>query len=223
MRTFFIGDIHGCADEFDELLARIRYNPGADRLFIVGDSLSRGPDPMRVFSRIQETGAKSVLGNHDYKMLVWMRHEDGEPHDDVPVSKSRRRAVEQVYPIRKEVKSWLASLPLYIETEDWILAHAAIHPLKSLAGTTLEIATSWRTFPGPDVVGAPKWYTAYSGPKTVIFGHDSPGRLVRWPHAGHPVAVGIDTRCVYGECLTAYHFEEDTFYTFPAKRAYHTV
>lgn len=221
MRTFFIGDIHGCADEFDALLDRIRFRPSRDRLYIVGDAFTRGPDPVRVFRRIIRSGARSVLGNHDYKMLVWMRHLDGEPHPDVPVSKSKRRAVEQIAPVRAELKAWLASLPLFIETNKWILVHAAVHPLEGLPATTHGIATTWRTFPGPEEPNAPKWYTLYQGPKTVIFGHDSLGRLVRWPANGKPFAVGLDTRCVYGECLTAYHFEEDSFYTFPSARAYH--
>lgn len=223
MRTFFIGDIHGCADEFDALLQRIDYKPSRDRLFLVGDCFTRGPEPVRVFERIIETGAKCVLGNHDYKMHVWMRHEEGQPHPDVPVSKSKKRAVELIAPRRDEIKKWIASLPLYIETGDWILVHAAIHPLMGLPATTLDIATTWRTFPGPIVPDAQKWYKFYRGPKPVIFGHDSLGRLVRWSANGKPLAIGLDTRCVYGECLTAYHFEKDAFHCFPAKREYHPV
>ena len=223
MRTFFAGDIQGCADEFDDLLSEIRFDPSTDLLFLCGDAFARGPEPVRVLETIRSTGARMVMGNHDDKMLRWMRRQDGEISIEVEVGKSQRTAVELMASVRAELKQFLSSLPLFIETDDWILVHAAIHPVEELGGTTHEIATTYRTFPGPNVPGAPKWYTLYHGPKTVIFGHDAPGGLVRWPPQGRPLAVGLDTGCVYGGRLTAYHFESDTFHSVPARKIYHPV
>jgi hypothetical protein len=223
MRTIFVGDIQGCADEFDALLDALAFTRRADRLLLTGDAFARGPEPLRVYRRILDTGAEMVLGNHDWKMLAWMRRQDGDSAGEPPVGKSQRAAVEMMSPVREELKKYLSALPLTIESDAWILVHAALHPEEGLAGTTLEIATSYRTFPGPNRPGAPKWYTLYRGPKTVVFGHDAPGGLVRWPHEGPPLAVGIDTGCVYGGRLTAYHFEADTFHSVPARRVYHPV
>ena len=46
MRTIIIGDIHGCADEFEELLEVIAYQREQDRLLLTGDAFARGPDPL---------------------------------------------------------------------------------------------------------------------------------------------------------------------------------
>ena len=52
MRTIFIGDIHGCADELDRLLRKIAFQPERDRLFLTGDAFTKGPTPRAVWDQI---------------------------------------------------------------------------------------------------------------------------------------------------------------------------
>ncbi|MEC8614033.1 MAG: metallophosphoesterase, partial [Verrucomicrobiota bacterium] len=42
-RTIAIGDVHGCANEFEELLKKLELKPN-DRVIQVGDLVNRGPD-----------------------------------------------------------------------------------------------------------------------------------------------------------------------------------
>ena len=64
-RIFIIGDIHGCADEFKQLVQKIQYNPERDQIILAGDLVYRGPDNVGVIRYAKEIGALCVRGNND--------------------------------------------------------------------------------------------------------------------------------------------------------------
>ena len=43
MATYCISDIHGYYDKFIALINLIEFDPAADRLYILGDIIDRGP------------------------------------------------------------------------------------------------------------------------------------------------------------------------------------
>lgn len=47
-RLIVVGDIHGCHTEFLELLGKCDYNPGVDKLLLLGDLVSKGPKSTEV-------------------------------------------------------------------------------------------------------------------------------------------------------------------------------
>jgi protein phosphatase len=79
-----IGDVHGCCDELEALLAKLGYDvawngkevrvtpPGGRRAIFVGDLVDRGPrspDVIRIARHMIENGtALAVVGNHDEKL-----------------------------------------------------------------------------------------------------------------------------------------------------------
>ena len=87
-----IGDVHGCADELELLLARLGYAvewagegenrrcvvepPAGRRAIFVGDLVDRGPrtpDVLRVVHAMVTSGAAfCVPGNHDVKFARWL-------------------------------------------------------------------------------------------------------------------------------------------------------
>ena len=72
MTLYAVGDIQGCAAEFEALLEAIAFEPGSDRLWLVGDLVNRGPDSVGVLRRVIALGdsATCVLGNHDLHLLA---------------------------------------------------------------------------------------------------------------------------------------------------------
>ena len=66
---YIIADIHGCYSEYLELLDKIGFDD-EDELFILGDSMDRGPEPIKVIQDLMERpNVTYVLGNHDDMML----------------------------------------------------------------------------------------------------------------------------------------------------------
>lgn len=80
-RTLVISDIHGCYDEFIELLEKANYHPDTDRLVILGDMIDRGKKSMQVVKHIMELKSKYdvvvIGGNHEDLFLNWLE----EPFD----------------------------------------------------------------------------------------------------------------------------------------------
>jgi serine/threonine protein phosphatase 1 len=73
MRTFAIGDIHGCLRAFDALLEQIAPQRG-DLVVTLGDYVDRGSDSKGVLDRLVALRSQCQLvplkGNHDLMMLA---------------------------------------------------------------------------------------------------------------------------------------------------------
>lgn len=68
-RDFIIGDLHGCIDEFETLLKRLKLDFQKDRMFSVGDLVDRGPGSMACLRLLREPWFFAVKGNHEDMML----------------------------------------------------------------------------------------------------------------------------------------------------------
>lgn len=210
MRTLIIGDIHGCAREFEQLLSKLGFRPGPDVLYLTGDAFSRGPEPAGVWRIIRDTGARMVLGNHDVRLPERLRLlASGE---SVSVRwPNQLKTLEALKPAADTLMPWLDSLPLWIDEPGFLLVHAGINPEKGLEGTSRDEFLTIRTWPPVDGIVGPRWHDAYdpSG-KLVVFGHDAPGGLViKRRDDGSPYVIGLDSGCIYGGQLSGYVLEED--------------
>ena len=67
MSTYVMADIHGCYDEFQQMLDKINFNPEVDELIIAGDIVDRGPQSyeMLEYARSEPKSVKFIKGNHD--------------------------------------------------------------------------------------------------------------------------------------------------------------
>lgn len=70
---YLISDIHGCYEEYKELLNKIHFSD-KDKLYILGDAMDRGPQPLRVIQDIMtRPNVTYIIGNHDYEFYYFTK------------------------------------------------------------------------------------------------------------------------------------------------------
>ncbi len=197
-RTIVIGDIHGCAAEFEELLQKIQ--PGRrDRVVLLGDLVNRGPESGRVLDLAREHADLALLGNHELRLLNYRR--TGDP---THLKKSDYETLKQ---LRAKDWAYLEAMRLTygVPGQATVLVHGGFLPGRPWRGQASRIVTRIQVV-GPDgqphkrseFPAAPHWSQLWVGPPFVIYGHTprpEPARE-RW-------SLGIDTGCVHGGYLTA--------------------
>jgi bis(5'-nucleosyl)-tetraphosphatase (symmetrical) len=130
MAVYAIGDIQGCFDELQALLARLEFDPAIDRLWFAGDLVNRGPKSLETlrFVRGLGAGAITVLGNHDLHLLAAAHGSPLNRNDG-----SLRAILEA--PDREELIDWLRRQPLlhHDATLGFTLVHAGLPPQWNLS------------------------------------------------------------------------------------------
>lgn len=70
---YVVSDIHGCYEEYLELINKLELGD-EDHLYILGDTLDRGPEPMKVLlDLMNRQNMTYIIGNHDYLFLYFIR------------------------------------------------------------------------------------------------------------------------------------------------------
>jgi len=130
MQKIFVGDVQGCASEFEELIARAESRFGRDfELWSVGDLVNRGPRNLRaleVMRELVEDGrGRVVLGNHELSLLrIWLGVLEPRPQDSAVEVLESAEADDWM--------KWLCTRPV-VETGDlegsrFVMVHASAHP-----------------------------------------------------------------------------------------------
>jgi bis(5'-nucleosyl)-tetraphosphatase (symmetrical) len=223
MRHIFVGDIHGCADEFKSLLRETKFRKGTDKLYLTGDAFTKGPNPLEVWKTIGSAGAQMVLGNHDAALLERLQARE-QGADESDLKPSHIHTLDQIKPVGDSILLWMEFLPLSIREMEFTLVHAGVNPERGFDRTHREELLAIRTWPPTDGIEGPRWHDHYKPPdsRTLVFGHDAPGGLVvkRDDPSTPPYLVGIDTGCVYGGQLTAWILEDDEVVSVEAREKY---
>lgn len=214
-RYIIVGDVHGCVDQLEQLVEKVKYVKGKDCLFIIGDYVNKGPDSIGAVHACQRLGAYGVLGNHDYTLLRCCARMRRRPFTTDDLRDPVKRLAQK---LPKDCEYYLRGLPhiVRIPRHNVLLVHAGLNLQHSLENQNVEEVMHLRRLemvpnkPGmfkaiaKGVEGEP-WAKLWNGPEMVIFGHDA--------YAGfqaHAHACGIDTGCVYGDPLTCVVYGQDS-------------
>ena len=237
-----IGDLHGCAEELRALLDRLgweryrleeaeplwgdecwRHADGRKAVF-VGDLVDRGPailDTVRIVRNMMTAGTGfCVAGNHDVKLVNWLRGKK------VQVKHGLEMSIAEVEALAAEDRGKLATF-LYglgshyvFDGGRLVVAHAGLreemHGRSS--GAVREFCLFGETTGETDEFGLPvryNWAAEYRGKATVVYGH-TPVPEVQWLNN----TVNIDTGAVFGGALTSLRYPEREFVSVPANREY---
>jgi protein phosphatase len=228
-----IGDLHGCADELRELLARLGWEqyrlehaeePWGDecwrhaagrRAIFLGDLVDRGPkvaDTLRiVHNMVAVNAALCVPGNHDEKFKRWLRGKQ------VQVKHGLDKSIADVEAWSAESRNKLAAFldglisHYVLDGGRLVVSHAGLreemHGRSS--GAVREFCLYGETTGETDEFGLPvryNWAAEYRGKATVVYGH-TPVVQPEWVNN----TVNIDTGAVFGGKLTALRYPEREF------------
>ncbi len=70
---YIVSDIHGCYEQYLALLEKIHFFE-ADELYVLGDVVDRGPEPIKVLQdMMKRPNVIFILGNHDFVMYSLMK------------------------------------------------------------------------------------------------------------------------------------------------------
>lgn len=197
-RVIAVGDIHGCAWEFERLLEKLALTP-YDRLILLGDLVNRGPDSVRVIALARRYAHRSLLGNHELRLLDYRRTGDA--------TRLKKTDWETVRSFGVEEWAYLAGMQLTYQVPelDTVLVHGGFLPGRPWQTQPASVVTRIQVV-GPDgephkraeLPDADHWSLLWQGPPFVVYGHTPRAEPVRsrW-------TLGIDTTCVLGGALTA--------------------
>lgn len=239
-----IGDLHGCAAELRTLLGTLgweRYDlpepespwgpecwrhPAGRKAVFLGDLVDRGPfvlDTLRIVRNMVQAGeALCVAGNHDAKLLRWLRGRQ------VQVKHGLQQSIDEITPLAAEDRNRLAAFldslisHYVLDGGKLVVAHAGLreemHGRSS--GAVREFCLYGETTGETDEFGLPvryNWAAEYRGKAAVLYGH-TPVPDPEWLNN----TVNIDTGAVFGGKLTALRYPEREFVSVPAAREYAT-
>jgi bis(5'-nucleosyl)-tetraphosphatase (symmetrical) len=123
MMHYLIGDLQGCCDALDRLLARIDFSPSRDHVHVLGDLVNRGPSSLATLQRLRGLGASAtcLLGNHDLHLLA-VAAGVRKPH--------RKDTLGQILASedREGWLDWLRQCKLADMACGWLTVHAGVLP-----------------------------------------------------------------------------------------------
>jgi serine/threonine protein phosphatase 1 len=214
MSVFAIGDVHGCADELEELLGMLPLDDNST-VVMLGDYIDRGPYSRRVLEILMEAKTKhrmvTLSGNHEEMLREFL---DGSNPQRVArfilnggsstLADFANDQGEWVIP--KGHVTFLEELQLWYQTDEHFFVHAGVPDiaLKELDPVRDRDEVLWirRAF-----IGNPRRWE-----KRIVHGH-TPVNAVEVSAS----RINVDTACAYGGFLTAIELPSHRIYSVPRK------
>lgn len=207
MRTFAIGDVHGCNKMLIALLKEINPQPD-DTIIFLGDLIDRGDDSKGVIETIWQyqkiCNVIVIMGNHEEMMINALKYKDELKYwlkyggIETLQSFNQTPDLHGILAIDFKYFNWLKRLKPYHETDDFIYSHATpIYHLPMEKQT--DNGLRWRFIEKDDI--------GHITGKKVICGHSA-------QKSGEVLIQGdiicVDTYACGGQKLTALEIENFT-------------
>lgn len=209
LRTILVSDIHGCIDEFNELVKKLSYNKETDRLILLGDLIDRGPDSVAIVAKAREMKLECVMGNHEFKFLKWYRN-----HNVHNMQSYYLKLSDADVNFINNMNSYI-----HIPEQNTIIVHAGLRGGISLAHQNKNdlyhirfmslnkefISLKKISKLGKENTGAHFWTKFWYGPENVVYGHQVHSLIDPLIEEILPevFCYGLDTGCCFGGRLTA--------------------
>ena len=234
-----IGDVHGCREELETLLAELGYRLVRDELgrpvdathsggrtaVFVGDLVDRGPDSpgvLRLVMGMVAVGhARCVPGNHESKLVRALQGRNVQVSHGLETTLAQLATEPSEF--RQQVQEFCYGLVSHLVLDDGklVVAHAGLK--QSYQGRASARVRSFALYGDTtgetDEFGLPvryPWANDYRGPAMVLYGH-TPTPEAEWINN----TMCLDTGCVFGGKLTAVRYPEKQIVSVPAIRVWY--
>lgn len=241
-----IGDIHGCFDEFLEILNKLGYRENEDGYYIhpegrkilsLGDVLSRGPRSiatLQLFQKHVTAGhAYMIDSNHGWKIARWLNGKNVTlAHGDENVAAEfedfeSQYSSEETEKVKAQIKELLLEAKShYIIQKNGVNVVVATHAgIKDhyIGKQSPRISDFCRygDHDGLDENGKPirkDWSVSHQSSELIVWGHDPKPQPLLVNNT-----LNIDQGVVFGGSLTAYRYPERQLVSVKAKNDYANV
>ena len=196
MSTYVMGDIHGIYYAFNNMLRNIKFSEN-DTLYIIGDVVDRGPEPIKTLQRVMKTpNIKMLLGNHEDMMQKY--YEELDEYDKylwynnggmVTQQQFERLSADEKCAILEHIRALPLKEEITIGKQKYILAHA------SPFGTTKDELIWERIYP---------YQMTPPGDEIYICGHTPVIRYSRRKSHIAEIKKSADERTWFIDCGCAY-------------------
>ena len=234
MRKLVISDIHGCYDEFNELLNKVKYSVAEDQLFLLGDYCDRGMKSKEVIEQVKQLVEQgnviALRGNHDQMFIDAMESDENAiwiENGGLPTIQSyvgvgwfkqgfnypeynKAKAFIKVY--YQHHIDFLKSLPVYAEDDKHIFVHA---------GMDLTYIGDWKSQPNRNFMWGSKRFISSANllNKTIVFGHTITKRLHKSANIWFgDQKIGMDGGCCFGLQLNGLEIYETGYKTYDIQK-----
>jgi protein phosphatase len=241
-----IGDVHGCGDELEQLLAELGYtwaerlpgfpggyqrlyrHPEGRKAVFLGDLVDRGPrilDTYQLVHAMVEAGnALCVPGNHEAKLVRKLRGRDVVVTHGLArtLAEIERLPAERRPQFCRDMADFFAGLISHFVLDDGrlVVAHAGLkESLQGRASAQVrDFALYGETTGETDANGLPVCHNwaAEYRGEALVVYGHTPVPTAEWLNR----TINIDTGCVFGGRLTALRYPERELVSVPAARMY---
>lgn len=220
-RVIIIGDVCGCYDELQQLLAKCQWQP-TDVVILTGNAF-RGEKATQVLKFMIANNIYSVRGDVDeHNMRIRQIYQDAG-HQDWGGFAFLQQMTEEEY-------QHFCQMPytITLPKQSAMVVHAGIIPGREFKDCIcIDFTTTGNLIQDQNQalqhVPVPgygeHWCQHWKGPMHIYYGHDP-----QCAHLISPYATCLDTGCMYGDKLTAVvltnHGTQREFYDVPALKVY---
>jgi hypothetical protein len=204
-----IGDVHGCGSELNQLIESYKTN---HIIILVGDMFDRGLEGLLVWSLIKEHNMICIRGNHEEKMLKYLKGE----RQDVPAHYHYfLNNFSKKYKI-SDLVEFLESLPLiYKIDENHIVAHGGVlttMPLEEDLSANVYGKHKLNKY-SQKFESNERWSDHYKEEVVVYYGHIARNNVVTGKSYSNKInSYCLDTAACHGGNLTAIEHSTKNIY-----------
>ncbi len=212
-RILAVGDIHGMYKKLINLMEQVQFNPAEDLLVFLGDYIDRGPQSLECLDYVMGLQQKypdkvvALMGNHEAMCVGYIQFYllGRDPYmrqfDLTLVCAWMENSGTCTYNQLRTLDddgfdkrlSWMGSLPVHFQVDDYFFCHAGLDPWMSLCHQSIR-----------DLLCSRKWFYNYNGDETIVVGH-TPAQLTHYLPYGKPVPRFLNNRIIL--CDTGAYME----------------